>query len=137
MLDFLKRNVKLVITIGASFLVIAGLSTALLVTNVASASERGRDRGRDRDRSSVRMELTEEQLAERAQLKQERLEQRAADMREKLEQRLANGDITQEEYDEKIAALESGECLFEGRNKRGGGSKRGNKATEKESSDTD
>lgn len=127
MLEFLKRNVKFVITIGVSVLVIAGLSTTLILTNVASASDRGRERRHDRDRNHVRIELTEEQLAEREQLRQERAEQRAADHREKLEQRLAAGEITQEEFDEKIAALESGECPFPGRSKRGGGGRR-NKA---------
>jgi len=175
MLNFLKRNVKFVIIIGVSVLVIAGLSTALLVTNVAMAG----DRGRDRDRGSARMELTEEQIAERVENMKERLAQRLADgritqeeynerlaaiesgdfqmsgrrtrdrgegrvrgeraelteeqkaeriaqMREKLDQRLADGSITQEEYDEKVAALDSGEYPFSGRGKRSGGS-RGNK----------
>ena len=180
MLNFLKRNVKFVIIIGVSALVVAGLSTALLVTNVASASDRGRDRDPGRDRGSVRMELTEEQVAERIEHMRERLAQRLADgritqeeyderiaaiesgefpvsgrrsrgsgegrvrgertelteeqkaeriaqMREKLDQRLADGSITQEQYDEKTAALDSGEYPISGRNKRGGGSK-GNKA---------
>jgi len=176
MLNFLKRNVKFVVVIGVSVLVVAGLSTALIVNNVAAAGHSGRDRGRDRDRGSARMELTEEQIAERVEHMKERLEQRLADeritqeqfdermaaiesgdfqmsgrrsrgngerrervelteeqkaervaqIREKLDQRLADGSITQEEYDEKIAALESGEYPLSGRGKRGGGSK-GNK----------
>ena len=138
MLNFLKRNVKFVVTIGISVLVIAGLSTTLILTNVASASDRGRERRHDRDRSSVRMELTEEQLAEREQIRQERAEQRVAKVREKLEQRLADGEITQEEFDEKIAALESGECPLDGKSKRSGGGSRGNKGNkEKTPSDVD
>ena len=172
MLNFLKRNVKFVIIIGVSVLVIGGLSTAILVTNVASAT----DRGRDRDRGSARMELTDEQIAERVEHMRERLAQRLADgritqeeyderiaaiesgdfqisgrrsrdrgegrvrgeraelteeqiaeriaqMREKLDQRLADGSITQEEYDEKNAALDSGEFPLSGRSGRGGGSR--------------
>ena len=169
MVNFLKRNVKFVVVIGVSVLVIAGLSTALLVNNVAMAG----GRGRDRDRGAARMELTEEQIAERAEHMRERLDQRLADgritqedyderlaaiesgefpmsgrrsrdrgegrerpelteeqkaeriaqMKEKLEQRLADGSITQEEFDEKTAALESGEYPFSGRGKRGGGNK--------------
>ena len=174
MLNFLKRNVKFVVIIGVSVLVIGGLSTALFVTNIASAGERGRDGGRDRDRGSIRMELTEEQIAERAEHMRERLTQRLEDgritqeqyderiaaiesgefpmsgkrsrgggrervelteeqiaervaqIRERLDQRLADGSITQEQYDEKIAALESGEYPLSGRSKRGGGNK-GNK----------
>ena len=97
MKDFIKRNVKFVVTIGVSFLIIAGLTTALIVTNVGGG---GRDRNRDRDRSrdSIRMELTEEQIAERTE-----------NARERLEQRLAEGRITQEEFNERSAAIESGE----------------------------
>jgi len=111
MLNFLKRNVKFVVIIGVSVLVIGGLSTALLVTNVASASDRGHDRSRDR--GSIRMELTEEQIAERAE-----------QMRERLEQRLADGRITQEQYDERIAAIENGEFRGSGRRSRGSGEER-------------
>jgi len=92
MLNFLKRNAKFVVTLGVSLLIVAGLSTALIVTNVGSASARGRDRDRERP------VLTEEQIAERVE-----------SIRERLEQRLADERITQEEFDEKIAALESGE----------------------------
>ncbi|MCL2663710.1 MAG: SHOCT domain-containing protein [Oscillospiraceae bacterium] len=162
---FLKRNIKVVIITGISVFVIAGLSTALIVTNVASA--RGRDGGRDRNR--VRVELTEEQIAEREEHARERLQQRLDDGRitqdefneriaaidsgeyqfsgrsgrsrdrnveraeltddqraerlanakERLEQRLADGSITQEEYDEKLAGLESGEYPFSSRDRRG------------------
>jgi len=117
MLDFFKRNIKFVAVIGVSVLVIGGLSAALLVTNIASASDRGRERNRDRSHQ-IRVELTEEQRADR-------IEQ----AKEKLEQRLADEKITQEEFDEKMAALESGEYPANSRNKRGGGNKghRGNK----------
>ena len=170
MKNFLKRNVKLVVVTSVAFFIIAGLSTALITTNVAQAH--GRDRDRGRDRSAVRMELTEEQIAERAANARERLEQRLADgritqeefdernaaiesgdfsrsrrsrdngearertelteeqkaerlerARERLEQRLADGDITQEEYNEKLAAIESGEYPFSGRGRKGGGTK--------------
>jgi len=125
MIDFLKRNVKFVVTIGVSVLVVAGLSTALLVTNIASASDRGRDR---RDRGSIRMEHREkcesrERGAEKPELTEEQIAERIANMKEKLEQRLADGKITQEEYDEKIAALDSGEYPIRDRSKRGGGNK--------------
>ena len=114
MLDFIKRNMKVVIITGVSVFVIAALSTALLVTNVASASGRGRDHDKEhsRERRHVRMELTEEQIAERAE-----------NARERLAQRLADGKITQEEYDEKITALENGEFPLHGRSKRGGRNK--------------
>ena len=110
MLDFIKRNAKFVVTIGVSFLIVAGLSAALIATNVPSASARGRDR--DRTREHVRVEMTEEQIAERVE-----------HIRERLAQRLADGRITREEYDEKIAALESGEYPLD--RSRGGG--RGNR----------
>jgi len=96
MLGFIRRNAKLAIVTGVSLLLIAGLTTALIFTNVGTGSARGRDRG------TSRIELTEEQIAERIA---ERIEIR----RERLEQRLADGSITQEYYDEKIAAIESGE----------------------------
>ena len=171
MINFLKRNIKAVIITGISVFVIAGLSTALVVTNVASASGRGRDGSRERNR--VRVELTEEQIAERlenarerlqqrlddgritqeefnemsaaidsgeypfagrnrrggsrerAELTEEQIAERLASARERLDQRLADGSITQEEYDEKLAAIESGEYPFSGGNKRGGGSRKG------------
>jgi len=94
MLNFIKRNAKFVIVIGISFVLIAGLTAALIVTNVGT----GHARGRDRDRSSSRIELTEEQIAERIE-----------NRRDRLAQRLADGSITQEEYDARIAAIESGE----------------------------
>jgi len=109
-LSFLKRNIKVVIITGVSVFVIAGLSTALIVTNVASASGRSRDRGRDRTR--VQIELTEEQIAERVE-----------NARERLQQRLNDGRITQDEFNERIAALDSGEYQFSGRSSRGSGSR--------------
>ena len=96
MLNFIKRNLKFVIVVGVSFLLIVGLTTALILTNVGTGHARGRDR--DRDRNHVRVELTQEQIAERVESR-----------RERLEQRLADGRITQEEYDARIAAIESGE----------------------------
>jgi uncharacterized membrane protein len=74
------------------------------------SSDRSR-RGGSRERSGERTELTEEQ---RAQRHAERLENAI----ERLEQKLADGNITQEEYNEKLAALESGEYPFSGGNKR-------------------
>ena len=100
MTDFIKRNAKIVLISGISLFLIAVLTAALIVTNIGTVSARGRDK--DRDRGSVRMELTEEERAERAAARREHLEQR-------LEQRLADGSITQEEYDEYMAAIESGE----------------------------
>jgi len=44
MLNFIKRNAKFVIVLGVSFLLIAGLTAALNVTNVGTGQERGRDR---------------------------------------------------------------------------------------------
>jgi len=102
MKEFIKRNVKFVVTIGVSFLIIAGLTTALIVTNVGGGRGHGRghgrDHGMDRSRETMQVELTEEQIA-----------QRAGSARERLEQRLADGRITQEEFDERVAAIESGE----------------------------
>ena len=126
MINFFKRNIKVVIITGISVFVIAGLSTALVMTNVASA--RGRDGGRERNR--VRVELTEEQIAEREEERAQRHAQRLENARERLEQKLADGSITQEEYDEKLTALESGENPFSGGDRRGRG--RGNKTEEPE-----
>ena len=92
MLNFIKRNIKLVIVTGVSFVLIAGLTTALIITNVGT----GQARGRDRDRSSARV-MTQEQIEERIQSR-----------RERLDQRLADGSITQDEYDTRLAALEGG-----------------------------
>jgi len=100
MINFIKRNAKTVVISAISLVLIAGLSAALIVTNVGTANARGRDRNRSDNRSDrvARAELTEEQLAERMALRIER-----------LEQRLEDGKITQEEFDEYKAALESGE----------------------------
>ena len=123
-MNFLKRNIKVVIITGISVFVIAGLSTALVMTNVASA--RGRDGSRERNR--VRIELTEEQIAEREEQRAERHTERLANARERLDEKFADGSITQEEYNEKLAALESGENPFSSRDRRG----RGNKSEESE-----
>jgi len=53
MLDFIKRNAKFVIVTSVSFLIIAGLTTALIMTNTGPA--RGRH-NRDRNRDSSRIE---------------------------------------------------------------------------------
>jgi len=113
MLDFIKRNVKFVITLGVSVVLVAGLTTALIVTNTGSASARGRDR------NNARVELTEEQIAERAE-----------NARARLEQKLADGDITQEQYDEKLAAIESGD--FRGSGNRGQRGSRGDRSSRHE-----
>jgi len=118
MLNFIKNNVKFVVAIGVSFVIIAGLTTALIVTNVGG----GRGQSRDRNRDQIRVELTEEQIAERAENARERMEQR-------LQQRLEDGRITEEEYNESRAAIESGEYpAFERSrergNKHGGGRNR-------------
>ena len=115
MLGFLKRNIKNIIVIGVTVLIIGGGAAAFLATDVALAG----DRGRSRDRGSVRAELTEEQIAERVE-----------NMRERLAQRLADGRITQEEYDERIAAIESGDFQMSGRRSRdrGEGRVRGERA---------
>jgi len=123
-LSFLKRNIKAAIITGVSVFVIAGLSTALIMTNVASA--RGRDGGRERNR--VRVELTEEQMAERQEQRAERQAERLANASARLEQKLADGSITQEEYNEKLAAIESGEYPSSRGDRRG----RGNKSEESE-----
>ena len=130
MLSFIKRNLKFVIVIAVSFVIIAGLSTALILTNVGTGHARGRDRDRGSSRIErvERVELTEEQIAER-------LESR----RERLEQRLADGRITQEEYDERIAAIESGEYVPGSRGGGGSGSgsrSRGNKGGDREDKQT-
>jgi len=125
MKNFLKRNIKAIIITGVSVFVIAGLSTALIMTNVASASGRGRDGNRERNR--VKIELTEEQIAEREEQRAERLAERLANARERLDQRLADGSITQDEYNEKLATLESGEYPFSsrsGRSDRSGGNRK-------------
>ena len=110
MLGFIKRNAKVVIISGVSFLLVAGLTVALVITNIGPVYARAQGRDRDRDRGSVRVELTEEQIAERAAIH-----------RERLEQRLADGRITQEEFDERIAAIESGE--YTARSRSGGRSR--------------
>ena len=107
-LSFFKRNIKVVIITGVSVFVIAGLSTALIMTNVASA--RGRDGSRERNR--VRAELTEEQIA-----------QRLDNARQRLQQRLDDERITQEEFNEMNAAIDSGEYPFSGRSNRSSGSR--------------
>jgi len=116
MKNFIKKNVKLVITMGISLMLIAGLTTALVLTNVTT----GHARDRDRTRSSARMELTEEQIAERME-----------NRRERLQQRLVDGSITQEEYDSRIAAIESGERVSSGRSRSADGEDRGERRTER------
>jgi len=142
MLNFIKRNLKLVIITAVSFVLIAGLTTALIITNTGTGQARGRDR--DRERRSAHVELTQEQIAERAERRSERTEgrsersertplteeqiaERAEKLREKLAQELADGNITQAEYNEKIEAIENGEFRGFGRSR---GNKSGNKATE-------
>lgn len=136
-LGFIKRNMRMVITISVAVLVIAGLSTALVVTNAGSSgrggsrsgramaathSERGEHRSERSDRASrgcgdedcergnrsshSRVELTEEQIAERAEI-----------ARERLAQKLADDEITQDEYEERLAAIEVGD-FRSGRNDR-------------------
>ena len=139
MLNFIKRNAKFVVTIGVSVLVIAGLSTALILTNIGHGG-----RSRDRDRGSERISVSREdrsenpevrgayeaaenrtrrndrrERAEREPLTEEQIAERVESIREKLAQRLEDEKITQEEYDEKIAALESGEYPLHGRGSRG------------------
>jgi len=118
MKDFIKRNVKFVVTIGVSLLIVAGLTTALIVTNTGYASAGNRDRSRSRDRDHVRVEMTEEQI-----------EQRLDHARERLAQKLADGRITQEEHDERLAAIESGEYQPSGRDR---GSRRGDRTRDSE-----
>ena len=112
MANFFKKNLKVIVISGVSVFLIAGLSVTLLMTGVASAGSRNRDKNRDGERSRhhVRIELTEEQIAEK-------IEQ----VRERLEQKLADEKITQEEFDDKIEALENGEFERHGRNGRRGG----------------
>jgi len=130
MINFLKKNAKVIAIVGVSGLVAAGLTTTLFVTSVASAEHRGKG---SRDRNSARMErlaLTDEQIAERAERAEQRVQSRnseraeRADMTEeqlaerktkaveRLRLKLAANTITQEEFDEKIAAIESGEYTF-------------------------
>jgi len=111
MFSFIKRNVKFVVTIGISVIIIAGLTTALIITNAG----RGGGRERSRERVQAQVELTEEQIAERVE-----------NARERLAQKLADGTITQEEYDERLAAIESGECSVLDRN-RDRGNRRGSR----------
>jgi len=120
MANFLKRNMKVIIISGVSVFLIAGLSITMLMTGVASASGRGRDKGGDRERRHhVRMELTEEQIAEK-------MEQ----ARERLEQKLADEKITQEEFDDMIEALENGEFQRHGRSGKRGGRDKSDKPDE-------
>ncbi|MCL2425852.1 MAG: hypothetical protein FWD05_05900 [Oscillospiraceae bacterium] len=137
---FIKRNLKMVITTSVAVLVIAGLSTALVLTNLGSSgrggsrggramatsyTQRSEERSERSERTSrgcgeedcergnragrSRVELTEEQIAERAE-----------NARERLAQKLADDEITQEEYEERLAAIEAGDF-------RGGRSSRSNR----------
>ena len=115
MLDFIKRNAKFVVTLGVSFLLVTGLTTALIVTNVSTASARGRDR--NRAHVTERTPLTEEQIAERT-----------ANALERLQQRLDDGRITQEQFDERLAAIESGEFRSSDRGGRRGRSPDGKRS---------
>ena len=118
MINFIKRNAKTVIISAVSISLIVVLATALIITNVGTGSARGRDRGSDRVRErAARHELTEEQLAEY-------LEQKKEQLLDRLEQRFENGAISQEEYEEKLAAIENG--VFPLRTR--GGEGRGNRS---------
>jgi hypothetical protein len=125
MINFLKRNIKAVIITGVSVFIIAGLSTALIMTTAASGRGGSRNGSRDggRERNHARIELTEEQIAEREEQRAQRLAERLENARERLEQKLADGSITQEEYNEKLATLDSGEYPFSRGDRRGSGNK--------------
>jgi len=140
MINFLKRNVKLTVVTGIALLIIAGLTTALVVTNtgpsrdrtrpgrnVAMAADRGErdpsmaaDRGdkAEREPRGERTPLTEEERAERHA-------ERLALARDRLDQKLADGSITQEQYDEALERLENNEFPRGGRGGRGSREGRG------------
>lgn len=86
--------------------VIAITVAAVLVIGSATviATEKKRPQGRF---SRQQIELTEEQKAERKAKTQEKA-------KEMLAKQLEEGKITQEEYDEKLAKIESGEFEFGG-----------------------
>jgi len=131
MLNFIKRNAKFVVVISVSFLIIAGLSTALIVTNIGSGG-----RGRNRDRDPERIAYSQEQRAERAEVRgayvandqtergsrrnksecrpltDEQIAERTEKIIEKLDRKLADGEITQAQYDEKLEIIENGEYPF-------------------------
>ena len=137
MINFIKRNAKFVVLTTVAFVIIAGLSTALILTNTGHGG-----RGRDRDRSPERVALIDEHRSERREIRgaydateladrgergdridrterrnrterepltDEQIAERIEMKKEKLEQKLEDGIITQEEYDEKIEKLENGE----------------------------
>jgi len=103
MIDFLKRNVKTVVISSVALVIIAGLSTALVLTNIGHGN-----RGKDRDRRPDRIMLMHDQRVE----KSERVFDR-------LEQKLADGAITQEEYNEKLEKIENSEYRVSGRSAKG------------------
>ena len=117
-LNFLKKNLKVVVVSAVALVLVGGMTAALLVTNV------GINRGGERTRRGVAMAAersesgsSERRTRERAELTEEQIEQRTAEAREKLAQRLADGTITQEEYNEKIEMIENGEFPRGGRSK--------------------
>ena len=93
-----KKNIIMAAVIAGLVVVIGGLSTTLVVM--------GNTRGGKGCRSQ-RTEMTYEQRAERQQQAQARVAQRFAD-----------GEITQEAYEEMMAAIEAGERIASGRNRR-------------------
>ena len=142
MVDFLRRNAKFVIVITAAFVIIAGLSTALILTNTGHG-RRGRDadtkpdrimlidelRAENREQSEIkylnvtgrdeRTDKTERSnrgsrgdrvaKTERVPLTEEQIAEKTERILEKLEQKLANGEITQDEYNEKLERIENGD----------------------------
>jgi len=167
MIDFLKRNVKFVTVIAIAVVVIAGLSTALILTNTGHGH-----RGKDRDAKPDRIMLIDEQnlesrdcteersayatidrsrrgdsaqrtdrlersdragrperadKAERLPLTEEQIAEKTEKILNKLEQKLADGEITQEEYEEKLEKIENGDFQISGR---GGKSKKNKEITD-------
>jgi len=121
---FLKRNLKMTITVTVSVLMIAGLTTALAINMTSpgrgsgrsgraqaahvSSEERHPDRG-DRTGSGERGQRGDRSEREREPLTEEQIAERIEKARARLDEKLAEGSITQEEYDEKLALIESGD----------------------------
>ncbi|MCL1787765.1 MAG: SHOCT domain-containing protein [Defluviitaleaceae bacterium] len=103
---FCKKNIMMFAIMGALVIVIGGLTTTL----VAMGGSRG-----SKSHRSQRTEMTYEQRAERQQQAQARVAQRFAD-----------GEITQEEYEQMVAAIEAGQRIASGRS--GRNSRSGNEA---------